>query len=89
MVKKPTATEMCAELEDYIDLEGTEIGEYWELLRSIERYCCHMSTKFYNAYIAELHDQLTWIKQNAKIVECEEEVVIREKTRRLEWVDGS
>jgi len=72
------------ELEEYTQLEGTEIGELCNALIAVAHrkdYCS--SKKFIKALEQEIDEQLKNFKDHCKIVE--REVVTKDKVRELEW----
>jgi hypothetical protein len=77
------------ELSDYVDLEGTEIGEYCNsLLLMREHHPSHgMSETFDKALEDELYLQLEMFRLNTRIVETTEEVKDTRTYKELVWLD--
>ena len=62
---------LSEELEKHASMEGTEAGEYWEMLAVLNsRYFC-MSPQFYQALKLELEYQLQHIKDHYELTTIE------------------
>jgi len=59
------------ELQKYIELEGTELGEAWNLLCSIHNRHDYLSDKFTIAIRKEIKEQLDYLKKHTTIVKEE------------------
>lgn len=57
------------ELEPYMEIEGTELGEAWNLLCDIHNRCDYLSDHFGQEIRKEIKEQLEYIKKHAKITE--------------------
>ncbi len=77
--------DLITELEEYADLDGTEVGEYWAALVDIHRHSYAMNDTFVAALDAEIKEQVEFIRENFEIVE---ETVERSpiKRRSLEYL---
>ena len=77
------ANKLEEELNVYINLEGTEIGEACNLLTSISHYQDYVSKKFYDALLNEMEEQLHMFKTCTTINkrEVKETFIMQE----LEW----
>ena len=60
------------ELQEYADMEGSELGEVWNLLISIARYPDYISEKFSENLVEEILFHLDEIKKIFKVVEKKE-----------------
>lgn len=76
---------LALQLEEYAQLEGTEIGEVGLLLSQLVSYEPYMSKQFVKALQKELTDQLDNFKKNTTIVDDVEK--IERPFKRLEWND--
>lgn len=61
--------DMLDELEGAAFYEGTEIGEYWEVLANLYSFRCSFSKEFEVAYAKELEREYRHFKKNFKFVE--------------------
>jgi hypothetical protein len=75
--------EILNELLEYVDIEGTEIGEACKLLAQLIEYESYVSDEFYESLIKEVKEQLENFKKNSVIVE--EERTYKDKFKYLEW----
>jgi len=73
--------DVLRELEEYTDLENSEIGELCQLLTRLSR--TNISDKFRKALDKEIDKNLEMFKTRTKIVE--ETVTTTTTYRRLEW----
>lgn len=73
-----------SELNEYAHFEGSELGEACVMLLSLYGMRDCLSPSFAIAMNKEITLQLRNFKQQSKIVE--EEIVHKEKIRRLEWL---
>jgi len=65
--------EMANELEEYAEMEGTELGELCGTLCSLMNYFDYTRTEeFESAVAAEIEQQLAYFKKHSKVVETEE-----------------
>jgi hypothetical protein len=76
--------ELSAELEEYVNLEGTEVGEYWGGLCNLSRSTDAMSREFEAALIKEMEEVLSDIKTNYKIVKTSRQITITDT--ELEYI---
>ena len=72
------------ELDEYISLDNTEIGEICSLLIDISRYPDYVSEKFYSVLEKEIESQLNNFKNNTKIVQ--DVISHNSVTKKLEWI---
>jgi hypothetical protein len=78
MTKYEKLRKISNELQEYADLEGSEIGEYWNTISNMSYHYDAMSNQFFDALIKEIELQFEDIKENYKIkTEQEEQVVVR------------
>lgn len=56
---------------DYAEVEGSELGEYWEHLSNISKYYYCMSDEFLESVEKEIDDHLKNLEENYEIVEKE------------------
>lgn len=72
------------QLREYYQIEGTELGEFCELLDRMWGYSyCAQTDDFRNALANEILAQLDHFQQNTEIVE---EVITKQVVRKdLEW----
>ena len=56
------------ELQKYIELEGSELGEAWAMLCEIHNRGDYLSESFKNAIRREIKKQYDYVKKHAKIV---------------------
>jgi len=78
--------EMAAQLKDYSQLEGTEVGEYWASLAEVaDRVEFGGSPEFVAAVIKEATDQLAWISTHTRIES--REVTTTRKVPELIFLD--
>ena len=77
------------ELSEYVDLEGTELGEYCNsLLLMRDHHPSHgMSDEFDAAINKEIAEQLAAFKKYSRIVERNEEVIETRIYKELEWLE--
>ena len=54
-------------LEEYAELEGTELGEYWNLLSTLSHYYEYMDKEFQPDFEDELIRILNFVKSNFEI----------------------
>jgi len=76
---------LCKDLNEYAELEGSEVGEVCQLLIQLVRYSDYITKECYAAIIKEMKDQLDIFTNQFKIVERTETNVIT--YRELEEVD--
>jgi hypothetical protein len=76
--------EMNNELNEYIELEGSELGEVCGYLVSISHYWDYLSKGFQKSLELEIKSHLKYFKKNCKIVERPVEKVVT-TIRELEW----
>ncbi len=86
-MKEKEIIKMCVELEEYANLEGTELGEICNLLTRLCSYICgysaYISEECQEAIIKEIKSQLDNFKENSKIVTSEKTVTV--KNKELHW----
>lgn len=75
---------MINELEEYSNLENTEVGEVCSLLVEISRYSDFISREFYSSLQKEIKSQLDNFKNNTKIVQ--EIITHKSVSKKLEWI---
>ena len=83
--KKVTTTD-CEELEEYVEIEGTELGEYCDLLLQLRHCDSFMGGELSAALNKEIKEQLSNFKEFSRIVERSEEVKQTIKIKELEWI---
>jgi len=76
--------EEIQELEKYLRLEGTEIGDACAALLNVSYYPDYVSKEFQKAIEKEIKSQLEMFKEQTRIVEREE--TYTRKVVELEWV---
>jgi hypothetical protein len=76
---------LCLDLREYATLEGSEIGEYCNLLLAISEYRSMQSDSFSKALVEEMEEQLKNFQENCEIVE--KEVTSTHLVKELEWFD--
>jgi len=76
--------EMNNELNEYIELEGTELGEVCSYLVSISHYWDYLSEEFQKCLESEIKSQLDYFKNNTKIVQ--EIITHKSVSKKLEWI---
>lgn len=76
---------LALQLEEYAQLEGTEIGESCLLLTQLVSYEPYLSDEFVAALTKEMTSQLENFKENTTIVDDVEK--IERPFKRLEWND--
>jgi L-fucose mutarotase/ribose pyranase (RbsD/FucU family) len=64
--------ELHEELQKYIDIDGTEIGEACSALVNLSRYPDYISEECLVAVVKEMQTQLEMFKELCTIVETEE-----------------
>ena len=75
---------MAALLEEYSQLDGTEVGEYWGTISHLAEKTYCMSPEFKIAYEAEITDIFNELQTNYEVVE---ETVTETYTKRsLEYL---
>jgi len=72
------------ELQEYTDIERTELGEACLLLTSLISYGDYISEQFSQALEREIEAQLKNFKENSRIVESE--ISGKRKYIDLEWI---
>ena len=72
------------ELEEYANMEGTEIGELCHVLIRMANYRDYMSDEFRLALEKEIKSQLNMFKGSTQIVEKVE--TFTQKFKELEWL---
>ena len=77
--------QMINELESAADLEGTEVGEYWSDLVSLQYKTDGMSPEFKYAWENEIKTNWIMLKNEYKIVEHEYTPTPR-TAKRLEYI---
>jgi len=78
---------VCDELSEYAEIEGSELGEYCNLLIDLAHYgYCVRNESFAIEFDREIVEQLTNFKENTRIIE---EIVERPSymESRLEWLE--
>lgn len=76
---------LIEQLEEYVKLEGSEIGEACSLLCQLAHYSYCISDELVKALDKELVEQLTMFKEQTTIIERTE---TRTQTyRELEWIE--
>lgn len=75
-----TIEQMCEELGEMAQYEGTETGEYWSSLSELVKDSYLMSEDFRNAFEAEVREQYFWYKRNFKLEvhECTRKHIMKE-----------
>ena len=79
--------EMWAEknkLEEFADLEGTEVGEMCQALLQLASYPDYMSEELRNAVAKEMMEQVQWFEENYEWVDVE--IPARPSSTRREFV---
>jgi hypothetical protein len=71
------------ELDPYVELEGTEIGEACSALIRLSHYPDYISEECLAAVVTEMKTQLEMFKDQCTIVESEE--TFTRKVRDLDW----
>ena len=71
LANRAEISKLCQELQDYADLEGTELGEVCSLLISIYNNSEYVSNPFKNEVIKEIKRQLKNFKENTEIEDRE------------------
>lgn len=74
---------LVKDLEEYVQLEGSEIGEACSLLCQLSHYAYCLDDKFVKALDKELASQLKMFREQCTIVEVEE--VSTHKYKQLDW----
>lgn len=77
--------EVASKLEEYAQLEGTELGEIMEALHVMHTYKYGLSEEFVKALEDEMWKQVTYVDENAEIVV--EVTEVKHEITRLVW-DG-
>lgn len=73
-------------LEEYAELSGDEMGEYWELLIRMWRYReIMLADGFREQFEKEIDAQIENIQEYCTIEEGEETITNTFTVRRLEW----
>lgn len=73
-------------LEEYAELSGDEMGEYWELLIRMWRYReIMLADGFREQFEKEIDAQIENIQEYCTIEEREETITNTFTVRRLEW----
>lgn len=85
-MKDEEVEEIIEKLQEYIDLDGTELGGgASSLIELYESYMDYLSPEFVKALKLELKDQLNNFEENCKIVEREIEKKEIRKVKELVW----
>jgi len=82
--------QLCAvstELEKYVELEGTELGEACQSLLDLVSRTDYLSDGFDELLLAELNYHLDKFKKYSKIVESTETKEITNTFTELEWIE--
>lgn len=69
------------QLEEFAQLENSELGEFWQSLVDLTRHKDFMSDGFYKSLKAEIKGTLKYIKKNFDIIVEPAEVVHKEYKR--------
>lgn len=76
--------EMCNELNEYVELDNSEIAEVCSLLIDLAHYTGYVSQEFENILEMEIKKQLKNYKENSTIVEKPVERYVT-KVKELHW----
>ncbi len=74
---------LCDQLEEYSEIEGTELGEACNLLITLARYDYCLSNQFVKSLEKEVGRKLKDFQENAKIVE--REVTSTQTYKEIAW----
>ena len=83
MVKKVSIEEMCKELEEASDYEGTELGEMWCNLVRLWNNNCYLGEPFKKTLEAYIKYEYMGLKENFEWVEKEVTTVKTVKSLEL------
>lgn len=75
------------ELEEYADLEGSELGEVVHLLLRLNQYQYGLSDEFKKALASEIESIYRLFANETKIIE--REVISKRIVKELVWSDGN
>lgn len=75
--------EELEELEEYVDWEGSEVGEMCQSLIQLAGYPDYMSDELKQAVAKEIVDTLEMFRERTEWVE--KEVTVTRKTKELVW----
>lgn len=70
-------------LREYASMEGTELGEYWNLLADTHWRAEYGSETFQKAIEAEILEQINYIRTHTQVLEHEETKTITQKWSEL------
>jgi len=79
--------EICDALEEYAELEGSELGEACNLLITLTNFDYCFSESFNNSLVEEIKQQLQNFKDNSKITK--KEVTRSYEVEQLEWITNA
>jgi hypothetical protein len=71
--------EKCKELENYIDLEGSELGEFWSWISDVGRFEAFLGEKLTEKLEKEIDKELTSIWNDFEILLVTKNVTKTEK----------
>jgi hypothetical protein len=71
------------QLKEYVELEGSELGEVGHLMLEIFNYTSYISEEFHDALVKEMRAQLKNFKDNCRIVT--REIPCTQTVKELEW----
>lgn len=58
---------LSADLLNYAEIEGSELGYYWRMLSQLHSCTIYMSDDFRVSYEKELQDTVSYIRENFRI----------------------
>jgi len=82
-----TTNKLIMQLQEYVKLEGTELGEACDHLCSLHCYTGYISEKFERALAREIAEQLKNFKEYSEIVTREETTTHTSTHVELIWND--
>lgn len=72
-------------LQDYADLDGTELGEYCQALIELQRFEYMMPKELVKKLRLEIESRLYWYRDNSRIITREE--TMARNVRSLQFFD--